>query len=247
MKKSKIYFLAPIVALVLFAGYYWKFSAEYEAVQDAKAAVVKANREAKLREEAATREKAIKDAVAQQEERKKERAENDAKDRARRENREAALQARDKARIEADKVQRQSERLAKEVQVTKDEIAKLVVEGEHHASEEAFLRQYVAKTQENVKSVYAVLDKIAAADDANAKATAYSKDSAALEIELDTLHKQKEQSNREDFDLLKQVELARVGLRAAEMENQRMVGMIAGKADDSFLTRMPPPPPPEKP
>jgi regulatory protein YycI of two-component signal transduction system YycFG len=83
-----------------------------------------------------------------------------------------------------------------------------------------------------------------ATDEATAQADAFSKDAAALEVELDTLHKQKEQANRDDFDLLKQVELARGDQRTAEMEIQRMVGMIGSKADESFLTRLPPPPPP---
>jgi hypothetical protein len=86
-----------------------------------------------------------------------------------------------------------------------------------------------------------------ATDAANAQADAFSKDAAALEVELDTLHKKKEQDNRDDFDLLKQVELSRVTQRAAEADIQRLVEMIGNKADDSFLTRMPPPPPPPAP
>jgi len=81
-------------------------------------------------------------------------------------------------------------------------------------------------------------------DEANAKADASSKEASALEIELDSLQKKKEQDNRDDFDLLKQVELARVSQRAAEADIQRLVQMIGNEADNSFLTRMPPPPPP---
>ena len=72
-------------------------------------------------------------------------------------------------------------------------------------------------------------------------------ESAALEIERDLLHKEKDRVGREAFDLAKQVELAKVARRNAELEEQRMVEMITRKATDSAMAKMPPPPPPPAP
>ena len=75
---------------------------------------------------------------------------------------------------------------------------------------------------------------------ANAKADAYSKQISNLELELNTLRTNKEKLNREAFEFAKQVEQARVNKRNAELEIQRMTDMIAKRAADSALTRMPP-------
>lgn len=72
-------------------------------------------------------------------------------------------------------------------------------------------------------------------------------ESAALEIERDRLYKEKDRVGREAFDLAKQAELAKVARRNAELEEQRMIEMIARKATDSAMAKMPPPPPPPAP
>ena len=74
----------------------------------------------------------------------------------------------------------------------------------------------------------------------------YSKEGSELEIQLEQLHQQRETLNREDFDLLKKVELTRVDQQNADMEILRKVEMIARRADDSSMTAMPPPPQKEK-
>ena len=43
-----------------------------------------------------------------------------------------------------------------------------------------------------------------------------------------------------------QVELSKVDRRTAELEIQRTVELIARRAQDTYLTRLPPPPPPPK-
>lgn len=73
-----------------------------------------------------------------------------------------------------------------------------------------------------------------------AKANAAAKQVAALEAELDRLRKEKDATNRETFELAKQVELARIARRNAEMEIQRMTEMVARRAAESSLTRPPP-------
>jgi chromosome segregation ATPase len=80
-------------------------------------------------------------------------------------------------------------------------------------------------------------------DKSNATAETYAKKVSDFTIELDTLHKQKDALTRESFDLDKQVELADVERRNAEMEIQRYNSMIADKADQSAMAKMPPPAP----
>ena len=77
------------------------------------------------------------------------------------------------------------------------------------------------------------------------QADSLAKEGSDLEVELEQLHQQRETLNREDFDLLKKVELTRVDQQNADMEIQRKVEMIARRADDSSMTQLPPPPPKE--
>jgi hypothetical protein len=81
-------------------------------------------------------------------------------------------------------------------------------------------------------------------DKAMAEIDAASKKSKALEAELNRLIQDRERIDREAFDLAKQVELAMVTRRSAEMEEQRLTEMIARRASDSSMSRPPPPPPP---
>ncbi len=76
-----------------------------------------------------------------------------------------------------------------------------------------------------------------------AEADKLAKEAGQLEIELDRLHKEKDQLGRREFDLAKQVELARVAKRNAELQQQHMTAMIAQRAETSAMARMPPPPP----
>ena len=74
-----------------------------------------------------------------------------------------------------------------------------------------------------------------------AKGDAAQKQVAALEIELDRLRKEKDKTNREAFELAKQVELTRIARRNAELEIQRMTEMMIRRAAESSLTRPPMP------
>jgi preprotein translocase subunit SecF len=68
--------------------------------------------------------------------------------------------------------------------------------------------------------------------------------SKQLETEIERLVAERERVTREAFELAKQVELATVARRNAEMEEQRLTEMIARRTGESFLPRLPPPPPP---
>ncbi len=65
-----------------------------------------------------------------------------------------------------------------------------------------------------------------------------------LELEIARLITDRERITREAFDLAKQVELAMVAKRNAELEEQRLTEMIARRATESSMTKLPPPPAP---
>lgn len=70
-----------------------------------------------------------------------------------------------------------------------------------------------------------------------------AKEASDLELQLNNQRNQKEAANRMAFDMAKQVELAKVNRRNAELEIQRMVDMVAQRLNASPLSAPPPPPP----
>lgn len=65
---------------------------------------------------------------------------------------------------------------------------------------------------------------------------------AQHEITLDKLRQAREQLVREEIEVAKQVELARVAKRTAELQQQRLTQQIATRADSSSMAQLPPPP-----
>lgn len=172
MKKSVLYFLAPLVGLILFGAVYWNFSANFEAKEAAKATKVRQEREAKLLAQAKSNEQAIKEANAGVALRKAQRDAKEAKDKADHDARQAAVDARDKAYADRKKFADQVTRLENDLKSEKEAIARLDDEKKRQTEEQAFLRVYVKQAEDNVKSLKTVLDKIAAADAARAAAEA---------------------------------------------------------------------------
>jgi preprotein translocase subunit SecF len=82
------------------------------------------------------------------------------------------------------------------------------------------------------------------ADGYSKEADKYAKEAAELEIKLGEARILKDKTTREVFDLQKQVELAKIQRRNAELEIQRMVEMVGQKA--TAMAAMPPPPPAPK-
>lgn len=82
-----------------------------------------------------------------------------------------------------------------------------------------------------------------ATDEALAKLKASETESKKLQADLDALRANKEKLTRETFDIAKQVELARIARRNAEIEGQRFTEMISKRAADSSMTRLPVVPP----
>lgn len=73
----------------------------------------------------------------------------------------------------------------------------------------------------------------------NAEADRYAKQAAQLEMQLLELRNQKQKAAAEAFELQKQVGLAQIAKRNAEMEVQRMTEMVSRRAAESALTRPP--------
>ncbi|MBI5382024.1 MAG: hypothetical protein HZA31_09015 [Opitutae bacterium] len=166
---NKAYVLVPLIAVILFGGYYYSFSTAYEKKELAQKAAEKEAHNAKLRKEAADREIAIKAAVEADKTRKEEKAKKEAKDKAEKEARAAAVEQRNKAQRDQGKLETQKFRLSKDVEALKEEIAKIEAEKVRAVSEAEFLKVYVKEAEANVKGLTAVLDKIESANRAKAE------------------------------------------------------------------------------
>jgi membrane-associated HD superfamily phosphohydrolase len=84
------------------------------------------------------------------------------------------------------------------------------------------------------------------ADAYSAEADKFSKENAALELELSQARTLKEKTSSDVFELSKQVELAKIDRNNAELEIQRLIEMVAMRATNSSLTALPPAPVPLK-
>jgi len=163
---NKAYFLVPLIALVLFSGFYWSFKTSYEKKLDQKVQEEKQMHIEQLKVEAKNREKAIQMAVEADKKRKEERAAKDAKDKAEKEARQAAYEARSKAMQQQGRLELSARRLSDQVTTLKEEIAKIVEQKKSAQAEQDFLNVYVKQAEANVVSLTAVLDKIEAANKA---------------------------------------------------------------------------------
>lgn len=121
-------------------------------------------------------------------------------------------------------------------------------EAEELAAQDAAKRQKEREEEERKKDEERRRKQEAADKDvrdrtaeARAKGDKASKDVNQLEIDLDRMRKEREALIREDFELAKQVEAARVAKRNAELRQQHLTQMIASRADSSSMASMPPP------
>lgn len=71
----------------------------------------------------------------------------------------------------------------------------------------------------------------------------FTKETASLDKELAALRTEKEKLGRDSFDMAKKVALAIADKHTAEFQVQRMADMVAKRANDSTLTKLPTPPP----
>jgi hypothetical protein len=179
MKKSKIYFIAPLLVLIAFGAYYWNFKSHYDEKIAAQVAADKARKLEKLKQEAINREAAIHDALIAQQKRKEERKEREAKEQKQKDDKENATLNAAKADQESQKLQRQVEKLTKDVETEKEDIKKIEADNKKEVEEVAFLQQFDKVAQENQAAMAAVLTKIGEADAAAAKAAEIAAKNAA--------------------------------------------------------------------
>jgi hypothetical protein len=164
MKKNYVYVVAPLAGLLVFSGFYFNYSAGYEVRVAAAKKIEREILQAKLDTETANRLKAATEAKDAQDRRKAEKLAKEQKDAEDTARREKAVQARNKAIREADKLASQVKRLAKDIELEHKEIATIEEDKKRSAAEQAFLREYVRKSEANTRSLLAALDKIADAD-----------------------------------------------------------------------------------
>jgi hypothetical protein len=175
MKKTYLYFAAPLAGLALFGVVYYQYSSGYEARQAAMEKKQFDEREAKVKRDNESKKKAVEDALIAQETRKKAKADKEAREQKERDDRDRAVQARGKAKEEARKLVDVVARLKKEVADNKKDITDVEADKKRAVDEMAFVKEYVKKAETNRQSLSLVLEKIEAADraaEAAAKAAA---------------------------------------------------------------------------
>ena len=166
---NKAYFLVPLIAVILFSGYYWSFKTAYDKKLEDQVLVEKQKHVEQLKVEAKNREIAIQLAVKADAKRKEERAVKEAKDKAEKDARQAAADTRSKTLREQGRLEIQARHLADQVATLKEEIAKIEEQKKSATTEQDFLNVYVKQAEANVISLTAVLDKIDAANKAAAE------------------------------------------------------------------------------
>lgn len=183
MKKSYIYFILPLAALLVFLfGFYWSAHNEFEGKEQAKIKKIADEKTAKLQKEAKDREIAVKSALDAQEKRRVEKKAREEREAREKEERERARQNRDKAGRDTEKLEQQAKRLHKEIEAEKADLVAAQSERKRVTDEHGFLKEYVKKAEANAKSLNGVLERIAAADKAAeeaAKAAAEAAKAAA--------------------------------------------------------------------
>jgi len=168
MKKSQVYIIAPLVALVCFVAYYLNFSQDYDRKQAEKAATIQKAKDEQLQEQNRLRLRAVQEALAAQEKRKADKAAKEATEQKKREDRQAAYQTRDRAQIGIAKWRERYERLSKDVGDAKELIAHIERDKLTLIEQKVFLQKLTEQTELNARSLSTVLDKIQKADDAAA-------------------------------------------------------------------------------
>jgi len=161
---KKIHVLFPLIAMILFFGYWWNYNKQYEAAQEAKKEQAHQALIAKREQEARDRELAIKLAIEKQAEQRREREAREAKRQQEREERQAAR--------ERQKLRRQSELLDQDIVKETEAVTKLEERKQFLLAEERFLRDYVRLAESNEGGVTEAIQRIAAAEAARAAAAA---------------------------------------------------------------------------
>ena len=169
---KKVYFIFPLLGVLVFTGFYLNFTKTYEANIATTKLKADEEKKAKAQLEIKNREIAIKAAIDAQEKNKKKREEKERIEEAKKTARQDAEDRRQHTYDERNKLRDQVARLKKDLEEVKTATAKIVEEKKHFTDEDAFLRTYVKQAESNVKYYYDLLDKIADAEKKAAEAAA---------------------------------------------------------------------------
>ncbi|HXA15123.1 MAG TPA: hypothetical protein VNW23_08355 [Opitutaceae bacterium] len=116
-----------------------------------------------------------------------------------------------------------------------------LIREQHQREEEARLEaDHLSKWKNSIDKIKAETAQL------QQDADAFAKQAADLEIELDSLQTTHETASRDLFDLQKQIELAKIDRRIADMEIQRTYDQVLQRVAASSMTYTPPPADPAK-
>lgn len=166
MKKTYVYFLVPLIGLVIFGAVYWNFSSGYDKHLEDLATQAKEAKQKKIEQSNLEKKKAYDEAVAASDRRKKEKDAKEKRDAAEAEAREQAIEQRNRVQRDSFSLTQKIDRLTKDVEAAKKEIADIETEKANAVAEQAHLRTLVQMAQDNAKGMQAVLQKIKDADEA---------------------------------------------------------------------------------
>jgi Flp pilus assembly protein TadB len=170
---KKVYVLWPVIGMLVFTGFYWNFTRGAAERQHQVELRQQEERKARILKEAESRKRAIEDAIAAQAKRAAERAAKEKKTEEENAARQALLDKRNQVFEDVNKrLHPQLDRLKSDADEINASIAQLEMQKKQYLDEEAFLRTYVTQAQANVKTYYAILDRITAAEKARAEAEA---------------------------------------------------------------------------
>lgn len=170
---KKVYVIWPVLGMLVFTGLYWNFSRGTAERQHQVELRQAEERRTRILKEAESRKRAIEDAIAAQAKRAAERAAKEKKTEEENAARQALLDKRNQVFEDVNKrLKPQLDRLKSDADEIKASIAQLEMQKKQYLDEEAFLVTYVRQAQANVKTHYAILDRITAAEKARADAEA---------------------------------------------------------------------------
>lgn len=155
--RTKIYLLAPLLALLLFAGAFVAWNIQHRKAEAERVATERAELAARRETEQAARKAAFAEAIAAQEQRRAERAEREARRQADEAARQQLLDRRDELATRIASAQRDLARLNTAIANERDAVAILERESAALASEQIALKELAAKAVANQAAVTKLL------------------------------------------------------------------------------------------
>jgi len=169
---KKLYFVLPVIGVLIFGAFFWRFNSEFEAREAAKKDAQRVEREAKIMADLEAKKKAIEEAIGLQEKRKVEKAEREKRAEEEKQTQLDLKDASDRARDDRDRVLRQVDRLKTEISVEESALKKLASDKANLIADDEFLLKYVKLAEDNQKSLEEILAKIEKVDKDAATAAA---------------------------------------------------------------------------